>query len=168
MLRRRVTKFTPAQKVTGQWMPMILLSFNQLPTCAKIEILIKLFLKNVEIFHNCLKLPFFGLKIRLLFYCFVSEPVSDPDSNPDSNPDPKCLFWIRIGSGQKFRILTDPVPDPQHWTRVQIPIRICEETYIRKRIKRIRIRHTVLFAKIILPFQILRSMCRYSINKTIF
>jgi hypothetical protein len=36
----------------------------------------------------------------------------DPDSNPDSNPDPKCLFRIRIGSGQKFRILTDP--DPQH------------------------------------------------------
>ncbi len=42
----------------------------------------------------------------------VSDPVSDPDSNPDSNPDPKCLFRIRIGSGRKFRILTDPVPDP--------------------------------------------------------
>jgi hypothetical protein len=44
---------------------------------------------------------------------FVLDPVSDPDSNPDSNPDPKCLFRIRIGSGQKFRILTDPVPDPE-------------------------------------------------------
>jgi hypothetical protein len=40
---------------------------------AKFEILIKLFL-NVEIFHNCLKLPFFGLKIRLLFkICFGSS-----------------------------------------------------------------------------------------------
>ncbi len=49
----------PAQKVTGQWMPMILLSVNQLlvKRVAKIEILIKLFLENVEIFHNCLKLP---------------------------------------------------------------------------------------------------------------
>ncbi len=39
---------------------MILLSVNQLLVnrVAKIEILIKLFLENVEIFHNCLKLPF--------------------------------------------------------------------------------------------------------------
>ncbi len=50
-------------------MPMILLSVDQLLVnwVAKIEILIKLFLESVEIFHNCLKLPFFGLKIRLLF-----------------------------------------------------------------------------------------------------
>jgi hypothetical protein len=91
---------------------------------AKIEILIKLFLENVEIFHNYLKLPFFGLKIVLLFYRFVSDPVSDPDSNPDSNPDPKCLFRIRIGSGsgQKFRVLTDP--DPQHCLQGTHPVSV--------------------------------------------
>jgi hypothetical protein len=50
-------------------MPMILLLVNQLLVnrVAKIEIQIKLFLENVEKFHNFLKLPFFGLKIRLLF-----------------------------------------------------------------------------------------------------
>ncbi len=46
---------------------------------------------------------------------FVLDPVSDPVSDPDSNPDPKCLFRIRIGSGQKFRIL----PDPQHCLKVK-------------------------------------------------
>ncbi len=69
----------------------------------------------------------FWPKNKTPFYKFDSDPVSDsdldPDSNPDSNPDPKWLFRIRLGSGsgQKFRILTDPVPvpdpDPQHWQR---------------------------------------------------
>jgi hypothetical protein len=70
------------------------------------------------------------------------DPGSDPElsekSDPDPGSDPKQIipdpqhwfrirfwirFWIRIririqnvyfgsGSGQKFRILTDPVPDP--------------------------------------------------------
>ncbi len=53
--------------------------------------------------YNRMKLPYFVLKVRLRF---------------------TDLFWIRIqnlgrfrigsGSGQKFRILPDPVPDPQH------------------------------------------------------
>jgi hypothetical protein len=75
---------------------------SQAITCklAKIEILIKLFLENVEIFHNCLKLPFFGLKIRLLFTDLF-----------------RIWFGSSFGSGfesgsEKFRILTDP--DPQH------------------------------------------------------
>ncbi len=68
MLRIWVTKFTLAQKVTGQWMPMILLSAN---------------LGNVVTFHNCLKLPFFGLKIRLL--------LTD-------------LFWIRFRIRFRIRI----------------------------------------------------------------
>ncbi len=73
------------------------------------KILIKLFLENVEIFHNCLKLPFFGLKIRLLFTALFRI---------------RFRIWIQIRiqnvyfgskSGQKFRVLTDPVldPDPQ-------------------------------------------------------
>jgi hypothetical protein len=75
---------------------------------------------NVEIYYNCLKLPFFGLKIRLLFTDLFRI---------------RFRIWFRIrnririririryvyfgsGSGQKFRILTDPVsvpdPVPQH------------------------------------------------------
>jgi hypothetical protein len=79
-------------------MPMKLLLVNQLLVnrVAKIEIEIKLFLENVEKFHN----TFFWPENKTPFYRFVSDPVSDPDSNPDSNPDPKCLF----------RILTDPDP----------------------------------------------------------
>jgi hypothetical protein len=71
---------------------------------AKIEILIFI-LENVEIFHGCLKLPFFWPKKKTPFYRFVLDPVSDPVSDSDSNPDPKCLFRIRIGSGsgQKLR-----------------------------------------------------------------
>ena len=89
------------------------------------EILITLFLEDVEIFHNCLKLPFFDLKIRLLFTALF-----------------RIQFWIRFririririrnvyfgsGSGQKFRILMDPDPvpdpDPQH----------CPKVYLRKK-----------------------------------
>jgi hypothetical protein len=63
----------------------------------KIEILIRLFFENVEVFHNCLKLRYlFWPKNKTPFYRFVSDPVSDPDSDPDSNPDsypdPKCFF----------------------------------------------------------------------------
>ncbi len=48
------------------------------------------------------------------------DPDSNPVSDPDLNPDPKRFFRFRIGSGsgQKFRILPDPVPDPQHWLKV--------------------------------------------------
>jgi hypothetical protein len=65
--------------------------------------------------------PYFSLKIRL-FFRFFSDPVSVPDSYPDPNPDPKRLFRFRIGSGsgQKFRILQDPVPDPQHWIWIRL------------------------------------------------
>jgi hypothetical protein len=52
---------------------------------AKFEILIKLFLENVEIFHNCLELPFFGLKIRLLFTDLFRILF-------------RIQFWIRIRS----------------------------------------------------------------------
>jgi hypothetical protein len=97
----------PRNKPPGSRAPQ---TSDEIYTCtksygAKFEILIKLFLENVEIFHNCLKLPFFGLKIRLLFTDLF-----------------RILFriqfwiWIRIriririrndyfgsGSGQKFR-----------------------------------------------------------------
>ncbi len=94
-------KFTPAQKVTGQWMPMIMLSVNQLLVkwVAKIEILIKLFLINVEIYYNCLKLPFFGLKIRLLFTALFW--IRNVYFGSGSDPDPvKSFGSLRI----RFRI----------------------------------------------------------------
>ncbi len=84
---------------------------------AKIEILIKLF--HVEIFHNCLKLPFFGLKISLLFTdlfrirfqirCQIRFRIRFRI---------RIQIWIRIrirnvsDAAKKFQILTDPVPDP--------------------------------------------------------
>ena len=62
----------PRNKPPGSRAPQ---TSDEIYTCtksygAKFEILIKLFLENVEIFHNCLKLPFFDLKIRPLFTDF--------------------------------------------------------------------------------------------------
>ncbi len=73
---------------------------------AEIEILIKLFLENVENIPQLSEITFFWSENKTPFYLFVSDPVSDPVSDLDSNPDPKCLFRIRIGSGsgQKLRI----------------------------------------------------------------
>ncbi len=67
---------------------------------AKIEILIKLFLENVEIFHNYLKLPFFGLKIRLLFtdlfrirfWIRIRIRIRNVYFGPGSDPDPAKSF----------------------------------------------------------------------------
>ncbi len=70
----------------------------------------QIILENVEIFHNCLKLPFFGLKIRLLFTDLFRIQV-----------------WIRfririrmfISDPDRIRIqpkVSYPDPDPQHWS----------------------------------------------------
>jgi hypothetical protein len=102
---------------------MILLLVNQLLVnrVAKIEIQIKLFIENVEKFHNCLKTPFFWPENKTPFYRFVSDPVSDPVSDrfririririqnvyfgSGSDPDPAKSFGsLRI----RFR------KDPQH------------------------------------------------------
>ncbi len=72
--------------------------------------------QSINSFENTLFWP----ECKAPFYRFISAPDSNPVSDPDSNPDPKRLFRFRIGSvsGQKFRILPDPVPvpdpDPQH------------------------------------------------------
>ncbi len=76
VLRWRVMKFTHAKKVTGQnskfWSNYSL---------------------NVEIFHNCLKLPFFGLKIGLLFTDLFRILF-------------RIQFWIRIQIRTRIRIQT--------------------------------------------------------------
>ena len=90
-------------------MSIILLLVNQLLVnrVAKIEIQIKLFLENVEKFHNCLKIPFFGLKIRLLFTdlfrILIRILVQNVYFGSGSDPDP----------ANSSRSL-DPDLDPQH------------------------------------------------------
>ncbi len=71
-----------------------------------------------------MKLPLFWPKCKALFYRFISDPDSNPVSDPDSNPDPKRLYRFRIGSGsgQKFRILPDPVrKDPDSYQMLTDP-----------------------------------------------
>ncbi len=72
---------------------------------------VKLFLENVEIFHNCLKLTFFGLKIRLLFtYLFrirfriqIRIRIRNVYFGSGSDPDPAKSFGsLRIRF--RFRI----------------------------------------------------------------
>ncbi len=90
---------------------MILLLVNQLLVnwVAKIKIQIKLFLENVEKFHNCMKIPFFGLKIRLLFTDLfrirfrirIRIRIQNVYFGSGSDPDPANSFGsLRI----RFRI----------------------------------------------------------------
>jgi hypothetical protein len=67
-----------------------------------------------------MKLPYFGLNVRLLFTDLFRIRI---------RIRVRIRIRIRIqnvyfgsGSGQKFRILQDPVPDPdpQHWKKVCI------------------------------------------------
>ncbi len=86
VLRRRVMKFTHAQKVTGQ--------NSKFWSIYSLKML-----KYSIIVWNYLFWP----KNKTPFYRLISDPVLDPVLNPDSNPE--CLFRIRIGSGsgQKFQ-----------------------------------------------------------------
>jgi hypothetical protein len=102
----------PRNKPPGSRAPQ---TSDEIYTCtksygAKFEILIKLFLENVEIFHNCLKLPFFGLKIRLLFtdlfrilfriqfWIRIRIRIRNVYFGSGSDPDPAKSF----GSGGKL------------------------------------------------------------------
>jgi hypothetical protein len=61
--------------------------------------------ENVEIFYNCLKLPFFGLKIRLLFTDLfrIRFRIRYVYFGSGSNPDPaKSFGFLRIRF--RFRI----------------------------------------------------------------
>ena len=87
-------------------MKLLLVNQSLVNRVAKIEIQIKLFLENVEIFHNYLKLPFFGLKIRLLFTdlfrILIRILVQNVYFGSRSYPDPanssgslRIWIWIR-------------------------------------------------------------------------
>jgi hypothetical protein len=82
--------------------------------------------------------PYFGQKIWLLFTDF-SDPVLDSG--------PKHLFRFRIGSGLKFRILSDPVSDTQHCLKMPVITEINTNNYGSGKLQnfwvlRIRIRNT--------------------------
>jgi hypothetical protein len=99
-------------------MPMILLLVNQLLVnrVAKIEIQIKLFLENVEKCHNFLKLPFFGLKIRLLFTDLfriqfrIRIRIRNVYFGSGSDPDPAKSF-----GSLRIRIRNTAAADPLHF-----------------------------------------------------
>jgi hypothetical protein len=104
---------SPRNKPPGSSAPQ---TSDEIYTCtksygSKSEILIKLFLENVEIFHNCLKLPFFGLKIRLLFtdlfrilfriqfWIRIRIRIRNVYFGSGSDPDPVKSFGSGSGSG---------------------------------------------------------------------
>ena len=109
-------------------MPMKLLLVNQLLVnrVAKIEIQIKLFLENVEKFHNCLKIPFFGLKIRLLFTDLfrirfrirIRIRIQNVYFGSGSDPDPAKVsdpYGSGSGSGSATLLLSNVVVVQRSW-----------------------------------------------------